>query len=221
MSTAEWISAGFWAASIFAIAIGVFFAYRVLVALHFFDAEERHPAISVMTWLAMGVLLALPWRDVIGKLLSLVYFRMSAGGNWAPFRSTWGVVPIWFYTLLDLGMFVVAVGAVLGLGWNRLRLSSALVDMEEDEGGEGDAAAEGDEEDVLKPVDRGVLLVGVGYLVYLLWSQMTQLTMNVPFVKANAYAGDVNYLGFMAGWAVGTLIFLVLAYLMYRDISAV
>ncbi len=218
MSIAEWISGGFWAASIFAIAIGVFFAYRILVALHFFDAEERHPVISVITWLALSLLLALPWRDVIGKLLSLGYFRTAAGGNWAPFRSTWGVVPIWFYTLLDLGMFVVAVGAVLGLGWDRLNLFSDVGEPE-DEGDVPEAeCSEGMA--LLRPVDRGVLLVGVGYLVYLLWSHITQVTMNVPFVNTNAYAGDINYPGFMAGWGVGTLIFLILAYLMYKDTSA-
>ncbi len=213
----------FWVLTLLSLAIGFWFARRVLVAVGLLPLTETRrketPQVLVL-WLALTAVLFYAPRYFSARVLNAVLtFTNTYSRTDALAPSSWGNAPFWLYVTLDLGLYVLTCAVVIYLGWNRLPallLGRAPLAVGAGEGNAGEGT--GARAVPLSALDQGVVLWAVGHLVHSVLQEIIITVTNLPLIEPPP-GTQTHTLGYVLGWVAAGVIFGVIVYLMHNSLQ--
>ncbi len=213
----------FWVLTLFSLAIGFWFARRILVTvglLPLAEARRKDTPQVLVLWLALAAVLFYAPRYFSARVLNAVHtFTNTYTRTDALAPSSWGNAPFWLYVTLDLGFYVLTCAVVIYLGWNRLPallLGKVPSAADTDENDEGEVTGIGAVP--LSALDQGVVLWAVGHLVYSVLQEIIITVTNFPLIEPPP-GTQTHTFGYVLGWVAAGVIFSVIVYFMHNSLQ--
>jgi hypothetical protein len=208
------------------------FIRRAMLSLRGFRPVEDKPqrlaprALLVFAWLALGGLLAAPFRDLLLLLQSLSTLVFSSDSS-TRLVTFWGSAPPQLDSLMLLLLMLVVYAIVIWAGRIILsgheRIGNSQRSDDSQRSGEGKRSDEGKRSGVIPAIAAlGLSPAGEFYglltLAALANRALQTLIVQVVWVQLPA-SHDRGPLGFLAGWLVGLLLLVVLASFLFNRVE--